>query len=297
MKSPDFDYIKVTSVDEALELLVRHGDDARILAGGQTLLATLNMRLSMPALLIDITGIEALRGIALGSGRLSIGALTTHAEVAASPLVAEHAPMLCAAAPHIAHAAIRNAGTWGGSIAFGDPAAEWPCCLAALDGVVVVQGPRGRRRVPAGAFFQDLYTTDLQADEIVVGADVAVATAADWFGFDELARRHGDYAVAGVAVAARFSGAVVESVRLAFLGMGNTPVRVPRAEQSLIGAVLDQQSIAQAESILREELDPPADLTHGTPAKRQLAAVLARRMLTAAGASRRALSAGANRTP
>jgi carbon-monoxide dehydrogenase medium subunit len=291
MKAPDFDYIKVESVDEALALLQEYGDDARILAGGQTLLATLNMRLSSPALLIDITGIGELRGIELRSGRLHIGALTTHSAVAASPLVAEHAPLLCAAAPHIAHTAIRNAGTWGGSIAFGDPAAEWPCCLVALDGVVVVQGPRGQRRVPAGDFFQDLYTTDLKADEIVVGADVAAATPADWFGFDELSRRHGDYAVAGVAVAARLSGAQVQSLRLAFLGMGNTPVRAPRTEQSLVGHVLDQQAIDKAEALLRGELDPSADLTHGPAAKRQLAVVLARRLLIAASASRRALSA------
>jgi carbon-monoxide dehydrogenase medium subunit len=282
MKAPDFDYIKVESVDEALALLQEYGDDARILAGGQTLLATLNMRLSSPALLIDITGIDALRGIELRSGRLHIGALTTHSAVAASALVAEHAPLLCAAAPHIAHTAIRNAGTWGGSIAFADPAAEWPCCLVALEGVVVVQGPRGQRRVPAGDFFQDLYTTDLKADEIVVGADV---------GFDELSRRHGDYAVAGVAVAARFSGAQVQSIRLAFLGMGNTPVRVTAAEQSLVGKVLDSQAIDKAEALLRGELDPSADLTHGPAAKRQLAVVLARRLLIAAGASRRALSA------
>lgn len=291
MKAPDFDYVKATSVEEALALLDLHGDDARILAGGQTLLATLNMRLSMPALLVDITGIDELRGIALRSGRLHIGALATHAEIAASPLVAEHAPLLCAAAPHIAHAAIRNAGTWGGSIAFADPAAEWPCCLAALDGVVVVQGPAARRRVPAHEFFQDLYTTDLRANEIVLGADVPAASAADWFGFDELARRRGDYAIAGVAVAARFSGAVVESIRLAFLGMGNTPVRVARAEQCLVGAALSQEAIARAELILREELDPPADLTSSVATKRQLAVVLARRLLAAAGASRRALAA------
>jgi carbon-monoxide dehydrogenase medium subunit len=290
MKAPDFDYVKVASVAEALELLQQYGDDARILAGGQTLLATLNMRLSAPALLVDITGIPGLSGIELRGGRLHIGALTTHAAIAASALVAEHAPMLAAAAPHIAHTAIRNAGTWGGSIAFADPAAEWPCCLVALDGAVTVRGPGGQRRIAANDFFQDLYASDLRPGEIIVDADVAAATPADWYGFDELSRRHGDYAAAGAAVAARFAGTVVQSVRLAFLGVGNTPIRARRAEEALVGGRLDDAAIARAEALVREELDPPADLTTGADAKRHLAAVLVRRLLSAAGASRRLLA-------
>lgn len=290
MKAPDFDYVKVASVAEALELLQQYGDDARVLAGGQTLLATLNMRLSAPALLVDITGITGLNGIELRAGRLHIGALATHAAIAASALVAQHAPMLAAAAPHIAHTAIRNVGTWGGSIAFADPAAEWPCCLVALDGAVTVQGPDGQRRIAADDFFQDLYTSDLRPGELVVAADVPAATTSDWHGFDELSRRHGDYAAAGAAVAARFSGTVVESVRLAFLGVGNTPVRARRAEQALVGTRLEDDAIASAEMLVREELDPLADLTTSTDAKRQLAAVLVRRLLSAAGASRRFLA-------
>ena len=291
MKSPDFDYLKVQTLEQALDLLAEHGDDARILAGGQTLLATLNMRLSEPALLIDITGIGALRGIERRGDRLHIGALTTHCEIETSALVAEHAPLLAAAAPHIAHRAIRNAGTWGGSIAFGDPAAEWPCCLAALEGVVVVQGPAGQRRVTATDFFRELYTTDLRADEIVIGADVPLATTADWFGFDELARRRGDYATAGLAVAARFDGTTLRAVQLAFLGIGGTPVRARRTEAVLAGKVLDLGAIEIAVASLKAELDPLPDLTHEGPTKRHLATVLARRLLTAAHASRSALAA------
>ena len=289
MKSPDFDYVKVKSVTDALALLIEHGDDARILAGGQTLLATLNMRLSEPALLIDITGIEALRCIEVRGDRLYIGALVTHAAIESSSLVAEHAPILTAAAPHIAHRAIRNSGTWGGSIAYGDPAAEWPCCLVALDGVVVVQGPKGQRRIAADKFFQYLYTTDLQPDEMIIGADVPLATAADWFGFDELARRHGDYAVAGLAVAARFDGATARDVRLSFLGIGNTPIRASQTEALLAGKTLDVATIEIAIASLKAELDPSADLTHESATKRHLATVLARRLLSAAHASRRAL--------
>lgn len=290
MKSPPFDYVMARTVEHALELLAQHGDDARILAGGQTLLATLNMRLSEPALLVDITGIESLRGIERRGDRLHLGALATHTQIEASSLVAEHAPLLAAAAPHIAHRAIRNAGTWGGSIAFGDPAAEWPCCLVALDGVVTVQGPGGQRRVAATDFFRDLYTTDLAADEIVVGADVPCATTVDWFGFDELARRHGDYATAGLAVAASFDGTAARAVRLAFLGIGATPVRARRTEALLAGKTLDSGMIEIAVASLKAELDPMPDLTHAGATKRHLATVLARRLLTAAHASRSAFA-------
>lgn len=291
MKAPAFDYVKPRALSEVFELLRRHGDDARILAGGQTLLATLNMRLSEPRLLVDITGLPGLGTIEQRDGRLHIGALVTHSAIEASAHVAELAPLLAMAAPHIAHRAIRNSGTWGGSIAYGDPTAEWPCCLVALDGAVSVQGPGGTRRIAATDFFQDLYTTALQADEIVVGADVPVAARGDWFGFDELARRHGDYAVAGLAVAARFDGPVAQRVQLGFLGLGATPLRPRRTEALLAGKVLDQAAIEIAAATLKTELDPVADLTSGVETKRHLAAVLMRRLLGAAQASRSALAA------
>jgi len=291
MKSPPFEYVKVHQVEEALALLQIHRDDARILAGGQTLLATLNMRLSEPALLIDIAGIDALRGIERVGDWLRIGAMTTHSEIESSALVAEHAPLLTAAVPHIAHRAIRNSGTWGGSIAYGDPAAEWPCCLVAMEGVITVQGPAGQRRIAATDFFVDLYMTDLQPDEIVVSAEVPIASTGDWFAFDELARRHGDYAVAGVAVAARFEGLVAQRVRLGFLGMGLIPLRAPRTEGLLSGRVFDETTIEIALLSLKGELDPLPDLTHSSQTKSHLATVLTRRLLTAAHANRSALMA------
>lgn len=289
MKAPAFEYAKARSIEEVFDLLAQYGDDARILAGGQTLIATLNMRLSEPRLLIDITGLPGLSSIERRGDVLHIGALVTHSAIEASPLVAEHAPILAAAAPHIAHRAIRNAGTWGGSIAYGDPAAEWPVCLVALDGVVVVQGPQGQRRVAATDFFRDLYTTDLRAQELVVGAEVPVATPADWFGFDELARRHGDYAVAGVALHARFSGVDLEQVRIGLLGVGVTPVRAVRTEAVLRGKRLDAAAVEMAVASLKAEIDPLADLTHSADTKRHLATVLVRRLLQAAQASRAAL--------
>ncbi|NBQ87909.1 MAG: xanthine dehydrogenase family protein subunit M [Betaproteobacteria bacterium] len=291
MKSPQFDYVKPASLDEVFALLAEHGDDARVLAGGQTLLATLNMRLSEPRLVIDITGLNALRGIRVQGDRLYIGALTTHTEIENSALVAQHAPMLAQAAPHIAHRAIRNAGTWGGSIAYGDPAAEWPCCLCALDGTVHLQGAGGTRQVAATDFFQDLYTTALEPGEIVIGADVPLASAADWIAFDELARRHGDYAVAGLAVSARFQGTVAQRVNLCFLGIGAIPLRARRTETVLAGKTLDAATVEIAVASLKAELDPLPDLTHTPDTKRHLATVLARRLLTAAHASRSAIAA------
>ncbi len=291
MKAPAFDYVKPRALPEVFELLRQHGDDARVLAGGQTLLATLNMRLSEPRLLIDITGLPGLSDIAVRDGRLHIGALVTHTAIEASALVAEQAPLLAMAVPHIAHRAIRNSGTWGGSIAYGDPAAEWPCCLVALDGVVTVQGPAGTRRIAATDFFRDLYTTALQPDELVIGADLPVAARGDWFGFDELSRRHGDYAVAGLSVAARFDGAVATRVNLGFLGVGATPVRARRTEALLAGKVLDAAAIEIAATTLKAELDPVGDLTSNADTKRHLAAVLLKRLLGAAQASRSALAA------
>mgnify|MGYP001810819647 CR=1 FL=1 len=259
MKAPAFDYAKPRTLAEVFALLREHGDDARVLAGGQTLLATLNMRLSEP------------RPVSY-----------THLE---------HAPLQAPAAPHIAHRAFLNSGTWGGSIAYGDPAAEWPCCLVALDGVVHVQGPQGARRIAATDFFQDLYTTALQPDELVTGADLPVAARGDWFGFDELSRRHGDYAVAGLAVAARFDGAVATRVNLGFLGVGATPVRPRRTEALLSGQVLDAAAIEAAAATLKAELDPVGDLTSNADTKRHLASVLLRRLLGAARAGRSALAA------
>jgi len=284
VKSPAFDYLRAESPQQVFELLERHGDDARVLAGGQTLLATLNMRLSQPALLIDIGGLQPLRGITVVGHALRIGALTRHAEIEASPLVARHTPLLAQAAPHIAHPAIRNLGTFGGSLAYADPAAEWPACVLALDGTLVLAGARGERRIAAGDFFQGLYTTALQPGELLIACELPVATADGRQHFSELARRQGDYAVAGLAARARRSGDALHDVRLVFLSLADRPVRALQAEAVLQGGPLNDKRIADAEAALRAELDPSADLTHSAAAKKQLAATLMRRAVAALAA-------------
>lgn len=284
MKAPPFDYARPASLDAVFDLLAVHGDAARLLAGGQTLLATLNMRLSEPALLIDLGGLDALKGIAVHGPVLRIGALATHTEIEASEVVARHAPLFALAAPHIAHRAIRNRGTLGGSIAYADPAAEWPACLVAVGGAVVVRGRAGERRIAAADFFTDLFTTALGAGELIVACELplhAPGSGVVWF--DELARRQGDYASCGLALAAHRSGTRLHGVRLAFLGIGVTPVRAPRAEAAVDSRALDAASIDAAVATLKAELtaelNPLADLTNSSAMKRHLAGVLLRRAL------------------
>lgn len=282
MKAAAFDYIKAGSIEQVIDLLGHHGDDARVLAGGQTLMATLNMRLSEPALVIDITGLTALRGIELRGEVLRIGALATHTQIEQSELVARHAPLLTEAAPHIAHRAIRNSGTWGGSIAYADPAAEWPACLLALGGTVIVQGPDGERRIAADDFFTGLYTTALRTEEIITASELPIATAGQYQGMSQLARRHGDYAIVGLAASAQRQGGVLRAPRLAFMGVGTTPWRARQAEAVLDGQTPDEATVARAVAALREEIDPLPDLTNTPDTKRHLAGVLLQRLLASA---------------
>lgn len=283
MKAPAFDYQKPRSLDAMFALMAAHGDEARLLAGGQTLLATLNMRLSEPALLIDITAIDALKGMAVQGDVLRIGALVTHSEIEASPLVAAHAPLLALAAPHIAHRAIRNLGTWGGAIAYADPAAEWPACLMALDGVVVARSAAGERRIPAREFFVDLYTTALTEGEIVAACELPLHRAGDVVGFDELARRHGDYAIVGLAMSARRTPEGLRGLRLAYLGVGSTPWRAAAVEALFTERPLTAAHIDEAVAAVQATIEPLADLTNSAAMKRHLAGVLTRRLLQQQG--------------
>lgn len=284
MKAAAFDYVKPASIDQVLALLQEHGDDARLLAGGQTLMATLNMRLSEPKLVIDISGIESLRGISVQGSVLRIGALATHTDIEFSPLVQRHAPLLQAAAPHIAHRAIRNRGTWGGSIAYADPAAEWPACLLALGGTVIARGPGGERRIAADDFFTGLYSTALAPDEVLVATELPLAGDDQWCGFLELARRHGDYAIVGLAASARRQGAALTQVRIALMGVDATPLRARKTEALLQGKVPDEATVALAVASLRAEIDPLPDLTNNPETKRHLAGVLLQRVLGGARA-------------
>lgn len=277
MKAPQFDYIRVSTVADAVAQLRRHGDDARLLAGGQTLLATLNMRLSQPTMLVDITRIKALHGITVLDGYLRIGALVRHVEIERSATVAQHLPLLTQAAPYIAHAAIRNRGTIGGSIALADPAAEWPACALAADGELVLSDGGKERRVMAGDFFIDLYQTDLRPDELVTAVEFPLPGPQRRFAFTELARRHGDYAIVGIAIAADVVDHVLNDTRIVFLGVGNTPMRALGAETALNQTRGEAAALKEAVGSLGEDVAPSNDLYTSAEAKLHLAGVLLQR--------------------
>jgi carbon-monoxide dehydrogenase medium subunit len=267
LKPARFDYARAESLEHALTLL-GNAADARVLAGGQSLIPTLNMRLSAPDLLVDINGLAELGHIARHNGHIEVGALVRHAEAERSAEIAELAPLVARAIPHVAHAAIRNRGTIGGSIALADPAAELPACLVALGGEVEVAGKGGRRGVAADAFFKGLFETALAANEMLTAIRLPVARPGDRFGFAELTRRHGDYALVGLAAAARPQG-----LRLVYFGVGATPVRARGAE-----AALASGDMAGAVAALANDLAPDDDVHASAAARRHLAGVLLRRV-------------------
>jgi aerobic carbon-monoxide dehydrogenase medium subunit len=279
MKAAAFDYAKPQVLSEALALLAEAGEDAQLIAGGQTLLATLNLRLSEPSMLIDITNLDELKGITVVGDQLRIGALVTHTEIEDSELVAKHAPLLKAAAPHIAHRAIRNLGTWGGSLAYGDPAAEWPACSLTLNATMLIAGPDGERRISAQDFFIDLYTTSLEPDEILVATEIPLAKKQEVFYFHELARRHGDYAVVGLAAVAQKQGDVLTNCAFTFFSVSATPVMATKAQELVNGQKLTDEVIAKAIAAARSEIEAIADITNSAEAKQHLIGVLLERGL------------------
>src|SRR5436305_8049500 len=222
-------------------------EDAHLLAGGQSLIATLNMRLSRPQLLVDINRVPGLDRITLNNGQIEIGALVRYAQAERTPEIATHAPLLAKALPFIGHPAIRNRGTIGGSIAFGDPAAELPACFIVLDGEAVIAGPSGTHVVKADDFYKGLFESALTPRDVLTAIRIPAATSDTRTGFAELARRHGDYAMVGLAATARAAGKAISDVRLVFFGVGTTPVRSHAAETALSAG--DVEAAAKAVAI------------------------------------------------
>ena len=255
MKAPAFAYARPTTLAEAFELLAN--PNAKALAGGQSLIPSLNMRLSSPELLVDITGLRSLSGISLQGSSLRIGALTTHAQIEKSGEVKRHVPLIAQAVPHIAHAAIRNRGTIGGSLALADPAAEYPACAVALNATLVVSGTKGERKVTAEKFFKGLFETDLRPGELLVAVEFPITSGSDRSVFLELTRRHGDYAIIGLAA---------HNDRFVFLGAGDRPV-----------LFLFQRDLQKAKEALRTGLNPLSDLYNSSATKLHLAGVLLER--------------------
>jgi carbon-monoxide dehydrogenase medium subunit len=279
VKSAPFAYAKARSLDHAIELLGVHQSGARLLAGGQSLLARLNSRLDAPRILIDINSIAGLDDIRVADGIVEIGALVRHAQAERSATVRQHLPLLARALPHIGHPAIRNRGTIGGSIAFADPGAELPACLVALGGEVEIVGPRGPRRVGADDFFRGRFRTAIGTDEVLTAIRLSAARAQTRVGFNEISRRHGDYAIAGLAASARAAGDRLSNIRLAFFGVGSMPVRARRAEMALSAGPVDAARTEAAVAALAGDLDPPDDLQTKGTTKRYLAGVVLHRVV------------------
>lgn len=279
MKPAPFAYHRPSTLEEALALLERYGEGGRVLAGGQSLVPALNMRLATPEALIDINRIPGLDAIRLGGEGLVIGALARQDAAERSPLVAQHAPLLAEALPHVGHLAVRTRGTVGGSLALADPAAELPACAVALGATLRAAGRRGVRDIPAAEFFRGVYTTALEPGEILTAIVVPPRSDAWRSAFGELARRHGDYALVALAAHCRVADGAVAEARLVFAGVGGAPVRAARAEALLAGRRTDAALLAEAARAVEAELDPPSDVHASAALRRRLAGVLLTRVV------------------
>lgn len=280
MKPAPFVYHAPASLGAALMLKAEHGDEAKFLAGGQSLIPAMNFRIANPALLVDVNKLAALDYIHVVAGELRIGALTRVQRLEHDPLVRAHWPLLPETVPHIAHPQIRNRSTVGGSLAHADPAAELPVILTALGGRLRLQSSTGERWVGADDFFVSLFTTAIATDEMLVEVAIPAAPARTGTAFMEVARRHGDYAMLGVAVVVTLDAAgACSAARLIFLNAGDRPMNAQRAAAALLGQLPGSAAIEAAASSATEELEPMGSV-HATPAyQRHLARVLARRAL------------------
>lgn len=290
MKPAPFEYHRPDSVDHALALLAEHGYDAKLLAGGQSLVPAMNFRLAAPAVLIDLNRIPGLDGLSADDGGVRMGAMVRQRTAERSPLVASGAALLAETLPYVAHAQIRNRGTIGGTIAHADPAAELPAVMLALDARFHLRGPNGTRIVSAGDFFTGLFGTALEAEEMLVEVEIPPAAPRTGWAFDEVSRRHGDYALAGIAATVQVDNAGrCTAARIALLSVGDGPVLAAQAAAALVGSEPSDAAIrAAADAAAQRDIDPPGDI-HASPAyRRQLTDVLVRRVLPRAFARARA---------
>ena len=280
MKASAFSYARATSVLNALELLGAHGDKAKVLSGGQSLMPAMNLRLISPELIVDIGEIAELRGIAVSGDVVTIGALTRHVDLLRSSEIAAHAPLLAEAVSHIAHPAVRNRGTIGGSLAHADPASELPACMVALNATIIARGQSGERRMAAEDFFKGIYETALSAQELLISVELPVAQKNCAHFFYEFARRHGDYAIAGLVAQAIVQGDVFTDLRMAFFAVGDRPVLAKSAKR-LVNVAVTPAVLSGASMALGEELDPHEDQQASASMRRQLAKVLLTRCVAA----------------
>ena len=279
MKASAFSYARATSIANAIKLLEEHGERAKVLSGGQSLMPAMNLRLLAPELIVDIGALDELRGIVRQNGVLAIGALTRHVDLQNSPLIAAHAPLLKEAIAHVAHPAIRNRGTIGGSLAHADPASELPACVIALDATIVVRGPAGERRIAAEDFFLGIYETALSTEELLVAVEVPLPPSNAAHYFCEFARRHGDYAIVGLAAQAVVDTQKLSDFRPAFFGVGDKAVHVKMP--ALLNTDVTPKVLSGALQALGDALDPPEDQQASGAMRCHLSKVLLARCVAA----------------
>ncbi|MEV4604215.1 xanthine dehydrogenase family protein subunit M [Amycolatopsis sp. NPDC049253] len=276
-----FEYVAPSSVDEAVQALAAAGEDAKVLAGGQSLLPVLRMRLAAPTTLVDLRKVAELRGVREDGGDLVIGAMTTHYDVQRDPLVAEHAALLKAATDTVADPQVRHRGTFGGAIAHADPAGDLAAPVLAMDASLVIAGPGGRRTVAAADFFQDFFTTALAPDELLV--EVRLPKHTGWRAhYEKFTRVAQAWSMVAVAATVRTEGGVIEEARVALTNMGSTPVRAVAVEQALVGASANADVIRAAAAHAADGTSPAADGNSDVEYRQHLARVLTGRALTAA---------------
>jgi len=277
------------SLEEALSALAEYGPEAKVLAGGQSLIPLMSLRLAQPGVLVDLNGLATtLSGIEAGASGVRIGAMTRHRAAERSELLAQRVPLMAETMPLIGHAAIRSRGTIGGSLSHADPAAELPAVVLATEATLIARSLRGgERTIPASDFFEGYFTTALAEDEVLCAVEVPDAPPATGFCVTEVARRHGDFALVGVTAAVTIDQGLVTRARIALINVAERPVRAERAEAALVGAKPDAAAWAEAAALASTEIDPSGDL-HATPAyRRKVAGVCVRRALeTAAGRAR-----------
>jgi carbon-monoxide dehydrogenase medium subunit len=284
MKPPVFEYTAVRSIDEAVAELRQHGDAAKLLAGGQSLIPILNMRLAAPERLIDLNRVGELAYVRARDGGLAVGAMTRQRAVERSPLAARHVPLVADALPWVGHFQIRNRGTVGGSLTHADPAAELPAVALCLDARLTARGPAGERTIAAAEFFVSQLTTALEPTELLTEVWFPAASPRSGSAWLEVARRHGDYALVGVAAVVTLAGDRIEAARLALTGVGDRPIRAREAEARLARESLTPSVLAEAAEAVRRAIDPGSDI-HATAAyRRHVAGVLAERALRLAAA-------------
>lgn len=282
MKPPLFDYVAVPTVERALAALAEAGGEGKILAGGQSLMPMLNFRLLRPTILIDINPIKELTTIEDKGRSILLGALARHHQVETSALIARHFPIIPHAMRYVAHLAIRNRGTIAGSLAHADPAAEWPMLAVLLEATIHIASPTGPRAVKAHDFFIDALSADLGAEDLIVGVELPKLAKRTGWGFEEVSRRHGDFAIAAAAATMTVEDGTVAQVRLALTGVGPKPLRITDAEAALAGGPLSEDRVARVVEAVDAAIAPETDLHASADYRRHLAGVLARRALQAA---------------